>query len=537
MWVCMIFVVSLLITMYSLPLGGLCFSYFMLTRLLKSTLLVDWALFFIILFIGITCFDSSILIGWFKLVLNYYTEFKMANLIKFEIFNWQIMTYQGGICLSLLLPLGIRIISLMFISKKIVPIDSSDHVNGTVLNNINQPPVVISDTELNQHCLVVGTTGVGKTTTMLNFVNSMAYRGIPVIYLDGKGSFDLVEQIRNIAKSHNRVFKVFTLRHFLNLTDLAGYNPFASGCATEWKNRIMSLFTQATSRGQEHFSLGEQNYINFVANILYKWGKPIDLRIFLALLEQPHELLNLAQKVDVGIAMKLAKLHNDRNVSQLVGDVIRVLELFVYSDYGHLFDTACLDNVIKIRQSILNNEIILFLFDASTYPEDTKKIAKMVINDINSSFAQFGKWVKCLCVFDEFASYASENLADTISLHRSNGMHAIVGTQSLVTVKLKDDSAKRIAEELIACCSTFIIHRVNHVDDAQILSQVIGTQQRYEVIYRTDNNCAKNDAFKQIEAFKVSPQTLKELKIGQAVVYRKVKGSYPQIVGIRKCCL
>lgn len=396
--------------------------------------------------------------------------------------------------------------------------------------------IYLTPGELNQHCLIVGTTGAGKTNTILNLVKSTLACSLPCLYLDGKGSPDLIHKLQQLAHLNNKPFKVFSLRPSANLPSQAAYNPFSSGNATEWKNRIMSLFAEAQGKGQEHFSLAEQNYINFVSHVLYRLSIEknlvVDLKVLLTFLENPERLLIVARDVDPKIAEKLYKLHNDSSTRQMAGDVIKLLELFIYSSYGGFFDTTDKSNIINLRESISNKELVLFLFDASTYPEDTKKVAKMVINDINSCFSSFESFTPALCVFDEFASYASSNLAETISLQRSQGMHAVIGTQSIATVKLKSADSRRVAEELVACCNTFIIHALNHVEDAELFAKVIGTQDvmQYTMnIYdkRLSPKTKANDKSrvigntKIVEKFKISPQQIKELKQGEAIVYRK----------------
>jgi conjugal transfer pilus assembly protein TraD len=441
--------------------------------------------------------------------------------VQWQLKNWLNIPLFNALSWYLILILLIRPLQCLTKFKLKTNPSSNLKPEHTILNQPNS--ISISDTELNQHCLVIGTTGAGKTTTMLKFIHSFAARNLPIVFLDGKGSIDLVSTLQQIAKQYNRPFKVFSLRQHELSANKAGYNPFASGTASEWTNRIMSLFAQASSRGQEHFSLQEQNYINFVASIMFKHGKEVNLRIFLALLEQPQKLIELATKVDAELALKISALHKDKNINLLVNDVLKLLEIFIYSDYGYLFNTNEQKLVINLRQSIKNNEIVLFLFDASTFPEDTKKVARMVINDINCSFAEFTTFTKCLCVFDEFASYASENLSDIISLQRSKGMHAIVGTQSITTVKLKSESTKRVAEELLACCNTFIVHRLNHNADAIIMADIIGKTNMAHYSYQTNLN-QENQTKQNINFqynYKVNPDILKELAVGEAIVYRK----------------
>lgn len=210
--------------------------------------------------------------------------------------------------------------------------------NGTLLSKSYGEDIVITDKELNQHCLIIGTTGAGKTTTILNIVDSAASRKLPCIYLDGKGSPELVDKLRIIATKHNRTLKVFTLRPNMNIPETAYYNPFSSGTATEWKNRIMSLFAEAQGKGQEHFSLAEQNYINFVSNVLHglsqKENQSIDLKILLTFLENRDLLIAAANKVDPVMAAKLDNLHNDANNKHMAADVVKLLELFIYSSWG-----------------------------------------------------------------------------------------------------------------------------------------------------------------------------------------------------------
>lgn len=457
--------------------------------------------------------------------------------------------FSNGLYVGLLLPLFIKLIRsfigyyLIMKDNRLKLAEAESHQQkliavSTFMGVSEDNNIYISDKEFNQHCLIVGTTGAGKTTTILNIINSVASRGLPCIYLDGKGSPELVDKLRIIATRHNRPFKVFALRPNMNISETAYYNPFSSGTATEWKNRIMSLFAEAQGKGQEHFSLAEQNYINFVSNVLHglsqKENQSIDLKILLTFLENQDLLIAAAKKIDPVMATKLDKLHNDATNKHMAADVVKLLELFIYSSYGHLFDTDEKANIINIRESVLNGEIVLFLFDASAYLEDTKKIAKMVINDINSCFASFDTFTPAFCVFDEFASYASSNLSETISLQRSKGLHAIIGTQSIASVKLKSIETRRVAEELIACCNTYIIQMLNHNDDAELFANIIG---KHEVLQRTttvydrdtinETNAKAMGSIRMVEKYKISTEEIKRLKTGEAILYRKVVGLEP----------
>jgi hypothetical protein len=405
-------------------------------------------------------------------------------------------------------------------------------------------PVSLTVDEYNYHALYAGTTGSGKTTAILNNMEHCAKTGLPFIMLDGKGSPDLPAKIKQIADKYGRKFKLFTLKpEDINgelATCLAAYHPFSTGTFTEFKNRIMSLFSAAEGRGQQHYVIGEETAINTILAVLERSGHDFDL----------HTVCQFVQ--DITLLKELAILTKDQALikevdlldEEKIGDVGKVLKLFIFSSFGHLFDTKKMEDVIKIQESIINNEIVLFMFDSSSYKEDTKKIAKLVINDINSAFSTMmgntGSIKKCYCVFDEFASYASNNLADTLTLHRSNGMHAIVGTQGLETVSLASSETARVAEELIACCGTFLVLQLQHEGDIERLANLMGTRKAYEVTRQIDisegEGATGMGSSKQINEYKIHPSEIRELrgKDGTGILYRKAYGQEPFKVVLRR---
>ncbi|WP_342272769.1 helicase HerA domain-containing protein [Spiroplasma endosymbiont of Acasis viretata] len=51
---------------------------------------------------------------------------------------------------------------------------------------------------LNQHTLLIGATGSGKTTTALSIINQLVYKlNQTVIIVDGKGDNDLIDLVQN----------------------------------------------------------------------------------------------------------------------------------------------------------------------------------------------------------------------------------------------------------------------------------------------------------------------------------------------------
>lgn len=418
--------------------------------------------------------------------------------------------------------------------EKINKSDEGDIPLGT--NAETGELVKLTLAEYNMHALYVGATGSGKTTAILCNVEYVMFKKMPCIILDGKGSPDLPAQLHYMARKYNRPLKIFTLKpEALMVAEslkacIAAYHPFSTGTFTEWKNRIMSLFASADGRGQQHFVINEESALNTVLAILHKANYDIDLKVLFEAMKNIDSLRKIATQInDNTLKQEIEELNAEE-----LGDIAKVLKLFIISSYGALFDTATHDLVIRIQESIINDEIVLFQFDSSAYKEDTKKIAKMVINDLNSAFSTMmertGKIKKCLCVFDEFASYASNNLSDSLTLQRSNGMHAIVGTQSIETVSLAGVDTARVAEELIACCGTFLILQMQHEKDIERLANLIGTRRTYEVTRQLDMSEGQGatgmGSSKSINEYIIHPDEIRKLKgkDGTGILYRKAYG-------------
>ena len=394
--------------------------------------------------------------------------------------------------------------------------------------------------ELNMHMFINGTTGSGKTVAFMNFVIDACEKNLPLVYLDGKGAVDLAETIGKIAARYRRTFRVFTLSPHA-IDNPMCYDFLGSGNYTERKNRIMNLFIVATDAATSFYQDKLEFFVNNVFRVIEHHQLKIDLYRFLKLINNIDDLIQLADKADDSgvlrdyfVSLKADKGGKGENPRLRI---LEKLDVFVHSVYGHLFDTIGKDNVINLKQSILNNEIILFLFDASAYALDTPKVAKMVISDINSTFSEFGlmrprRAIKTYCCFDEYKSYETEAIASSIALHRSNGMQAVIGTQSISVVD------HDIANAILANCNTYLVLASASDRDARTFADTFGTYKKYEssTHIKTDVQEVTSITSRQVEDFIVSPQDIKNIVPGSGMgyLYRKAAGKKPVKVLVHK---
>ncbi|WP_425378049.1 type IV secretion system DNA-binding domain-containing protein [Spiroplasma endosymbiont of Polydrusus pterygomalis] len=101
---------------------------------------------------------------------------------------------------------------------------------------------------LNQHTLLIGTTGSGKTTTLLQIVKELRvkFRETTII-IDGKGDIDLINKVKKLDPND----------FIWEINGITEYNPFANKDKVILADKMMSLF-----------EFSEQYYQNLYHNYL-----------------------------------------------------------------------------------------------------------------------------------------------------------------------------------------------------------------------------------------------------------------------------
>ena len=116
-------------------------------------------------------------------------------------------------------------------------------------------------------------------------------------------------------------------------------------------------------------------------------------------------------------------------------------------------------------------------------------------------------------------------------------MNAVVGTQSVTTVGLLSDDTARIAEELIACCNTFIVQAINHDADAERFSAIFGTRKTHEVTSQIDvasgGGATGMGSSKEVHEYMVHPMDFKNQLKGEGFIIRKVLGLEPAHIKVK----
>ncbi len=250
-------------------------------------------------------------------------------------------------------------------------IATAEHPCGVLLgvNRETGKPAVLSDEELNQHCLIFGTTGSGKTTTIMNVVESAVSRKIPLVLVDGKGASDLGEKVKLLADRYGRKFYLFTMRGRSR-----HYNPLARGEITELKDKLISL----TEWAEEHYKKLAERYLQLVFRCFAAAGEKVDL-VKVARYLDPDNLALLAR--GIGEAEERDHILNaleSFNVPEIRGLAARIA-VMTESEIGHLFRNEERDKTIDLGRAIEENAVVVFLLDSLSFPEYSRLLGRLVV--------------------------------------------------------------------------------------------------------------------------------------------------------------
>lgn len=379
--------------------------------------------------------------------------------------------------------------------------------------------IELTDRAANQHTLVLGTTGSGKTVTVSNIVESAINRGIPLIYIDGKGDYDLACRVARYGQERGRPVSTFAMRG-----DSIAYNPLATGGFTSKKDRIIEL----REWSEEHYKKLAEGYLQSVFKVMDACSIPcnmvtlsenLDLKKLKALVRQ-HE----ANIPDAQVLMD--ELNNQDQASKSIESLVAEIRNFTASEIGHLFRVDKSKPVLTLENVLAKNGIAYFCLPALEFPSMSQTLGRLIINDLKATMAQqlsLGQKNKLYVIFDEFSVFAGEQVLNVINMGRSAGIHAVLSTQSLSDIASgRKENADHFVNQIVGNCNNFILHRQNSPEDAEKLAEMMGTRNTLEYTAQVSQiGPTHMGTVRRTRGFIAHPDEIKSLKTGEAFFFSK----------------
>lgn len=441
--------------------------------------------------------------------------------------------------------------------------------DGKLLLGIDEKgkPYAIDFKELNQHHLVVATTGGGKTIYLLSAVEYALMHHYPIVFIDGKGSSQSIEEVRTLCDRYGRELKVFSD------TGKLTYNPLKYGNATTIKDKLEQLIETESKYYTEISTSLVQALIQFIDEYEF----PRDLWTFARFLdpEAIKQVLNQdtvpVEEDETGDAEGYASFLDDaeeavatqtkpkkkkvktvrspraerfyhqfferyrhteegeKYLFQNASSVRTQIYLLLDSELGHLFKEQA--DGLDLVQLSENKEALFISLDGLIYDKFLKVVSRFIILDLNYLVSYRNRGQKqdepLLAIYDEFSAYANDKIVDTINKSRSAGFHCIIATQTLSDL---DKVGRNLANQIVGNTNTYAFGQTNDPQGVQYMVDTLGTYKDLDATIQTERQAgrlkrvdlkAEKGTIRRVQKYKVSPDEIRDLRQGSFVIYRK----------------
>lgn len=347
----------------------------------------------------------------------------------------------------------------------------------------------IPKTNLTQHTLLVGTTGSGKTTTLMFLVKQLTqiFKQTTII-IDGKGDVDLIDKVKQLDPN----------AFIWEIGGSTEYNPFATKDSVVLSDKIMSLFDFS----EPFYRDKTKHYLLILLNVLIE--KKID--ITLNNIIEYFNIEKLLKLVDVK-SVNYDMLSNNFAEKEISGMISKL-------DITNMQLTNSLSKNNSLLELITKHKTILFSINSLKYPELAGSVGKIIIQDLKELTTLKPVNQKVNVVLDEFNVFASETIVNLINKSRSFNYQCFLSFQTINDLKTNN---MNLTDTIFGNVSTIVCHSLKDPNTAEYVASVFGTQETEKLTRQLDfkNNTADMGSVRSVDEFIVHPNYLKTLKIGE----------------------
>jgi conjugal transfer pilus assembly protein TraD len=402
------------------------------------------------------------------------------------------------------------------------------------IDSVNGGPTGLYPRELQEHTLLLGATGSGKTTSLLTIIQGAADLAIPVVAIDLKGSPGFRAQLGAMADLAGRRLACWSLAGDTH------WNPLARGDASELKDKLVGMEAWT----EPHYKRAAERYLQTVFTVLEARGERPSMDRVVALMDTKAlnaELREIPKDLADRVAGYLDQLADSRDQRSAIAGLATRLALLSESAAGDRLTSAPDGaSTIDIADSIRAGDLCLFSLDSLRYPELAAQVAGLVIQDLKTVASELlaAGGCRALVAIDEFSALDGDQLLGLLARAREAEIGVLLSTQELADLAKVDPT---FADQVIANTNVKLIHRQEVPETAERLAGTIGTYTEWEHTYAEHDPLAElitgsfstvTGTRRIVEKFKLHPNTFKNLETGQAVLSIKSPHAMAGVVNI-----
>ena len=380
-------------------------------------------------------------------------------------------------------------------------------------------PVELGLDELQQSLLIGGSPGAGKTT-LLVVIGSRLPDGVGGVFIDLKGDRSLADKLGIRPQS------VFGLGG----RGAAAWNPLQRGNPASWRDILMS--TQEWS--EPHYRQAAARFLGAILDALSLTDPAVELDRVVELLEQPKRAVGLARDLPEGrqrevLIRAASAIEAESSLRSGVLGLGNRLALLRDSPgtEGRFGTSGGIDLDLALR-----GERVLFSLPAAEFPEEAPGIAAAVIQSLGAAgqrLARGDEQLRALLVIDEAPRLGGEQLREAVAIGRGAGIGTVVAVQDFADLDYVADGTREAVE---TGANTWIVMR--QVASAEQIANSFGSQPVKRQTVQRDTHRLIFSATgmrseREVEEYRISPNVIRALGRGEAVVWRRLRGTLERV--------
>ena len=376
-----------------------------------------------------------------------------------------------------------------------------------------------------RHILVLGGTGSGKTVSADRIaLGRVAMDRVPALVLDPKGDERLIHDLGELADFVGRPFVVF------DPMDAASdrWDPLWSAEPGRTVARIVSPIQTS----EPYYADTLRVHLGVVAEalqLLGLWPASVPLLLEAA---QAHKFEDLRDMVrdrggPDGVLRRVEEQHqllSDHSGKRDIASGASRLRIVVGESWRPVLTPRADGRAVQLPTALRAGAIVLWRTWVEDLPEEAEAITTLALADIIAAAAELRGETEWLVLLDEFGSVMEGNAArralGMLGRARSAGGQAIVVTQSAADVPSATGN-EALRESLADNFSAFVVHRQTSAESREWVSKLMGTRELWASTDRTvgGGRADGTGSRRRVREFRVRPDSLKELGVGEAYVW------------------
>lgn len=417
----------------------------------------------------------------------------------------------------------------------------------------NAMPLDIENAFLQRHTAIIGQSGVGKTVLGEFLLWQQAARGGGFIFIDAKLDADTRDKLAYMMQMLGRSDEFYVL-NVDQPHNSHTYNPVLRGDSDEVASRLLNLLPSAENSPGADFYRQQAMYALTVLTGALKSAKRryhfADLAILLQSDRALESLLRLPIQDEARMTLEVFLNQfrkKDKNgtsidvnkVKEQLGGMSGRIAQFAQGKFGKVFNTYTPE--IDLTDIVMNNKCLYVMLPTMGKDQAALNLGKIILSDLRTAVYNVQGLKKELrpnppfIVFaDEMGSYVMQGIARLFEQARSAGICMIPAFQTFANLRAISPDFEDI---IIGNTWTKVFFKFASKDSPETAAEIIGKTKKFVRSLSTsenEGNSSNNlraspqgnassgggmtESFKEDESFRVTPEHLKSMGMGEAVV-------------------